>query len=241
MSNHTHKHDHGHSNDHSHGHSHGHSHDQIQLHDLHEKKTKWVVILSSLTMMVEITVGYLSHSMALLADGWHMSSHVLALGLTWVAYRVIKTWKKKASSKGDQNKVLSLSGYTSAVILAVVGGMVLIESIERLINPEEVIYGDAILVATIGLMVNGLSAFILQHDHHHGDHNIRAAYLHVLADTLTSFLAIGALILGQAFHLPWMDAVAGMVGAVVVLNWSVSLLKASAKDLLNYKEVEKVV
>ncbi|MBX7181233.1 MAG: cation diffusion facilitator family transporter [Bacteroidia bacterium] len=217
----------------SHDH-HSHSH-ELQLHDLHEKKTKWVVILSSITMMIEIGAGYLSHSMALLADGWHMSSHVLALGLTWIAYRVIKNWKKKGQQTGEHNKVLSLSGYTSAVILAVVGGMVLIESLERLINPEVVIYGEAMLVAGIGLIVNSISTFILHHDHHHGDHNIRAAYMHVLADTLTSVLAIVALFLGKTFQIAWMDAVAGIVGALVVLNWAISLLKSSAKDLLNYK------
>lgn len=216
---------------------HSHSH-EIHLHDLHEKKTKWVVILSSITMFIEIGVGYISHSMALLADGWHMSSHVLALGLTWIAYRVIKNWKKKGKQTGEHNKVLSLSGYTSAVILAVVGGMVLIESIERLFNPEVVIYGEAMLVAGIGLMVNSISAYILHHDHHHGDHNIRAAYLHVLADTLTSILAIVALILGKTLKIEWMDALAGIIGALVVLNWAVTLLKSSAKDLLNYNSAE---
>ena len=221
--------------------AHDHSHGKVQFHEMHERKTKWVVILSTLTMVAEIVVGYLSHSMALLADGWHMSSHVLALGLTWMAYRAIRFLNANKKGQVNQNKVLSLSGYSSAVILAVVGGMVLIESVERMINPEEVIYNDAVLVAVLGLLVNGLSAYILHHDHHHGDHNIRAAYLHVLADTLTSFLAIAALLLGQAFRLPWMDALAGLIGSLVVLNWSISLLKASAMDLLDIKKEESLL
>lgn len=218
-----------------HNHSHNHLDHSHHHNDLHEAKTKWVVILSAITMLAEITYGYLSNSMALLADGWHMSSHVLALGLTWVAYRVIKYWKKKPHAHGNENKVLSLSGYTSAVILAVVGILILFESAERLFHTEVIIYTEAMMVACIGLLVNGISALILKHDHGHSDHNIQAAYLHVLADTVTSLLAISALFFGQMFNLPWLDAAAGILGALVVLNWSVSLLKSSAKQLLEYK------
>jgi cation diffusion facilitator family transporter len=187
-------------------------------------------------MVAEIGYGYISNSMALLADGWHMSSHVLALGLTWVAYRVIKNWKQKAAAKGNHEKVLSLSGYTSAVILAVVGLLIAFESAQRFFETPKINYLEAMLVACIGLGVNGISALILKHDHGHSDHNIQAAYLHVLADTLTSLLAISALFFGRMFNLPWLDSVAGLIGALVVLNWAFSLLINSAKDLLDYKK-----
>ncbi len=227
-----HTHEHSHDDRHSH-HEHDHGHDH--QYDLHESKTKWVVIISAITMVAEIAYGFISNSMALTADGWHMSSHVLALGLTWVAYRVIKHWKKKAGAKGNQTKVLSLSGYTSAVILGIVGILILVESAERLFSLQTIMYGDAMLMACVGLAVNGISALILKHDHGHSDHNIRAAYLHVLADTVTSLLAISALFFGQMFNLSWLDAAAGIIGSLVVLNWAVSLLMNSAKDLLEYK------
>lgn len=228
MSDHHHTHHTAHHHDHS-------QHDHSHIHHVHETKTGIVVGISAATMVVEITVGYLTNSMALLADGWHMGSHVLALGITWVAYRILRLWRKRGKSEESHSKLLSLSGYTSAIILAVVAVSILVESIERFFESNEIMYHEAIVVSVIGLIVNGISALILKHDHSHGDHNIRAAYLHVLADTLTSVLAITALLIGNWFNLSWLDAVAGAFGALVVLRWSYSLIVISGRDLLEYR------
>lgn len=201
----------------------------------HEKKTMWVVILTAFTMFVEIFFGITTKSMALLADGIHMGSHVLAIGLSWIAYIFVRKVDKNKKFTGNSSKILSLSGYSSGLILLIFAIVILVEAIERIITPVEIIYREAILVAIIGLVVNIASAFLLHHDHEHTDHNIRAAYLHVLADTLTSLSAILGLIAAMIWNIPFIDTIAAIISSLVIIKWSIGLLKDSGKDLLDIK------
>lgn len=205
---------------------HGHSHN-------HEKKTSWVVLLTAITMIVEIFYGITSGSMALLADGIHMGSHVLAIGLSWLAYIIVRRVSNSNKFTGNSNKILSLSGYSSGLMLLIFAFVILIEALERLYNPIEINYQEAILVAIIGLIVNIVSAFLLHHDHEHSDHNIWAAYLHVLADTLTSLSAILGLTAAMVWNIPFIDAIAAIVSSMVIIKWSIGLLKDSGKALLD--------
>jgi cation diffusion facilitator family transporter len=193
----------------------------------------WVVVLTAVTMVVEIIFGITTGSMALLADGIHMGSHVLAIGLSWVAYIIVRKVSKNEKFKGDSDKILSLSGYTSGLLLLIFAFVIIVEAVQRFINPVDIIYKEAILVAIIGLVVNVLSAILLHHDHEHSDHNIRAAYLHVLADALTSLSAILGLTAAMIWDIPFIDAVAAIISSLVIIRWSVGLLKDSGKALLD--------
>jgi len=199
----------------------------------YEKKTRMVVFLTALTMIVEIFFGLRTNSMALLADGIHMASHVLALGLSWIAYIVVRKINRQNSFKGDSDKILSLSGYSSGLMLLIFAFVILVEAFQRILNPSEILFKEAILVATIGLAVNIASAFILHHDHEHSDHNIRAAYLHVIADALTSITAIIGLTAALIWNIIWLDAIVGMLGSFVIIRWSISLMKDSGGALLD--------
>lgn len=201
--------------------------------DNYENKTLWVVLLTAVTMVVEIFFGLSTKSMALLADGIHMGSHVFAIGLSWVAYILVRKLSKKGSFKGNTGKILSLSGYSSGLMLLVFAVFILVEAVERFFNPVEIVYKDAIMVACIGLVVNIVSALLLHHDHAHSDHNIRAAYLHVLADALTSFSAILGLAAGMIWGIPFIDTIAASISSLVIIRWSVGLLKDSGKTLLD--------
>ena len=203
----------------------GHSH-------THESKTLWVVILTALTMVFEIIFGLTTHSMALLADGIHMGSHVLAIGLSWVAYVFVRKVSADGQFKGDKNKILSLSGYSSGLMLLIFAFVILYEAVNRLLSPSPIQYREAILVAVLGLLVNIASAFILKHDHDESDHNIRAAYLHVIADALTSVTAILALIGAMLWNITWLDALGAIISSFVIIRWSLGLLKDSGKVLL---------
>lgn len=216
---------------------HAHSHGEHHHHHTNEEKTKWVVILTAITMVAEISFGYWTNSMALLADGWHMASHVFALGLTWIAYFVARKYSQTETYSFSKEKILALSGYTSAVFLLLVAIIMAIESVGRLINPMEILFKEAIVVAIIGLIVNGVSAVFLHHDHDHGDHNIRSAYLHVLADGLTSLTAIVALIVGMYQNIYWLDSLSGIISSVVITKWAIDLIKGSGKDLINFKRI----
>ncbi len=163
-----------------------------QLHT-NERKTRWVVYLTAITMVLEIVFGYYTNSMALLADGFHMSTHAFALGLAWIAYIISRKYSNHSKFSFSSGKLLALSGYSSAIFLLAIAVYMAIESVTRLLNPLVIKFEEAIFVASIGLAVNIISALILHHDEHHADHNIRAAYLHVLADALTSVTAIVAL------------------------------------------------
>lgn len=219
-----------------HGHSHSHNqHHQVHTHS-NEERTKWVVMLTAVTMVVEITFGYLTNSMALLADGWHMASHVFALGLTWIAYFVARKYSQTENYSFSKERLLALSGFTSAVALQLVAVIMAIESVNRLLNPVEILFTQAIIVAIIGLIVNGISALFLHHDHEHHDHNIHSAYLHVLADGLTSLTAIIALVAGMIWKIYWLDCLSGIISSIVITKWAIDLMKGSGKDLIDFKK-----
>jgi len=200
-----------------------------------EHKTFWVVLLTAITMLVEIFYGLTTNSMALLADGIHMGSHVFAVGLSWIAYIVVRKLSRKDSFTGDSSKILSLSGYSSGLILLLFAVFILVEAFERFFVTESIAYNDAIIVAIIGLVVNLVSAVLLHHEHEHSDHNIKAAYLHVLADALTSISAIVGLFAARIWNLPVIDPIVAIVSSAVIIKWSIGLLKSSGKALIDIK------
>ncbi|MBU1055541.1 MAG: CDF family Co(II)/Ni(II) efflux transporter DmeF [Proteobacteria bacterium] len=228
-----------------------HNHDFAVIHEKGERRTLQVLIMTAVTMVVEIIAGVIFGSMALLADGWHMGTHVAAFLIALLAYRYAKRHENDPLFTFGTGKVSVLGGFTSAVTLAVVALVMSIESIQRIINPQQIHFNEAIGVAILGLFVNIICAYILQgrhdhshgkhkqkHDHHH-DHNLRAAYFHVLADALTSLLAIVALFSGKMFGWNHLDPVMGIVGALVITRWSYSLLKETGPILLDKNIEEK--
>jgi cation diffusion facilitator family transporter len=206
--------------------------DQIRK---HESKTLWVVLLTAVTMVVEIVFGISTKSMALLADGIHMSSHVLAIGLSWFAYVMVRKLSQNSKFNGNTAKILSLSGYTSGILLFVFAIYIVVEAIGRLYSPVIIAYNEAIVVACVGLAVNVASAFLLHHDHEHSDHNIKAAYLHVIADALTSLSAIGGLIAAMVWDIPFIDTIAALISSAVIVKWAFGLLRDTGKALLDIK------
>jgi cation diffusion facilitator family transporter len=183
-------------------------------------------------MVVEVIAGWMTGSMALLADGIHMGSHVLAIGLSWAAYVLVQRLSLNPSYTGNQEKVLNLSGYTSGLILLIFAGLIITGAIGRFVNPRVIEYREAIMIAFIGLGVNIMSAFLLHHDHDESDNNIRAAYLHVLADAVTSVAAILGLLTAMIWELPYVDAIAALISSAVIIKWSLGLLKDSGKELI---------
>jgi len=215
-----------------------HHHDFAVIHEQGEKRTLQVLFLTAVTMVVEIAAGVGYGSMALLADGWHMGTHVAAFMITIFAYRYARTHAHSSAFAFGTGKVGVLGGFASAVALAVVALVMVIESIQRLVVPQSIHFNEAIGVAVLGLFVNIISALLLQgrpgHSHgHHHDHNLKAAYLHVLADALTSLLAITALVSGKFLGWNWLDPVMGLVGAAVITRWSYSLLRETSPVLLD--------
>lgn len=214
-----------------------------------EIRTFVVIAITASMMVVEIVAGIAYGSMALLADGLHMGSHAVALGINAFAYVYARRHAHNERYSFGTGKVNTLGGYTGAILLAVFAAMMAWESVLRLLAPVQIAFNQAIFVATLGLMVNGASVFILgehhshdhdhdhshdhdHHDHHH-DHNLKSAYLHVLADALTSLLAIVALLIGKYFGAVWMDPLMGIVGALLVGRWSLGLLKSTSAILLD--------
>jgi len=253
---HSHGHSHGHDHDHDHGHDHGHGHahqsaahdhgiwtrDHVFLgqgHSRAESRAKWAAIVTALFMVVEIVCGLAYHSMALLADGAHMATHVGALGLAAGAYWLARRHAASGRFSFGSGKFGDLAAFASAILLGVTALAVAVESLQRIVTPVAVQYGSALLIACIGLAVNLVSALILKDDHsHHGhdhghDNNMRAAYVHVLADAATSVLAIVALGAGYYYGLGILDPVSGLVGAVVIASWSYGLIRDSALVLLD--------
>lgn len=211
---------------------------------LGQQRTKWAVILTAVTMVLEIAGGWLFNSMALLADGWHMSSHALALGLSLLAYKAARHFADDRRFTFGTWKIEVLGGYTSAIFLVIIAGMMLFESIERLITPAPIQYDQAIALATFGLLINLLCAWLLNDsDHHHHDHdhehehhhdlNLHAAYIHVLTDAATSVLAIIALFGGRFWNAVWLDPIMGIIGAIVVTIWASGLLRDTGSVLLD--------
>ena len=199
-----------------------------------EKRTLWVVVLTAITMLVEVFYGISTKSMALLADGIHMGSHVFAIGLSWVAYVIVRKLSKKSSFTGDSSKILALSGYSSGLMLLLFAIFIMVEAMERFFVPQNIVYYDAIIVAIIGLIVNIISARLLHHEHHESDHNIKAAYLHVLADALTSVSAIVGLLVAKYFNIVYIDPLVAIVSSLVIIKWSVGLLASSSRDLIDF-------
>lgn len=218
-----------------------------------EKKIIIVVIITFITMIAEILVGWMSNSMALLADGWHMGTHAFALGITLMAYILARKYSTDESFTFGTWKIEILGAYTSAIVLGMVGVIMVFSSLERLLHPLTIHYDEALFVAIIGLIVNLVCAFILnvkgraanhgRHEHHHGyDHahaqdthedlNLKSAYLHIVADALTSVLAILALLGAKYLNYNWLDPFMGIVGAMLILRWSASLIRTTSHILL---------
>ncbi len=208
-----------------------------------ERRTLIVIALTAVTMVVEILAGTVFGSMALLADGLHMASHATALAISAFAYSYARKHATNRDYSFGTGKVNALAGFTGAVLLATFAAIMGWESLRRLFEPIDIAFNQAIWVAILGLVVNGVSVVILgvgNHDHDHDahdsanhDHNLRSAYLHVLADALTSVLAIGALLVARYFGAVWIDPVVGLVGAVLVARWSIGLLRDTSRVLLD--------
>ena len=239
-----------------------HEHDHIFLgpnHERNERRTWFVIALTSVMMVVEIAAGTIYGSMALVADGWHMSTHAAAMLIAALAYLFARRNAKNPRFTFGTGKVGDLAAFASAIILALVALLIGWESVVRLANPVPISFPQAIVVAIIGLIVNLVSAWLLRedHDHHHGhshhhdhshdeddhhhhhhgrDQNLRAAYLHVLADALTSVLAIIALIAGSVYGWIWLDPLMGIVGALVIARWSWGLMRDTGATMLDYRE-----
>lgn len=215
-----------------------HRHNFIASADQNEKRTFYVLLLTLVTMVAEIIAGTIFGSMALLADGWHMGTHAAAFCITLFAYRYARKHAHSEKFSFGTGKVSVLGGYTSAIALGIVALLMVVESVHRLFNPEAIQFNEAIIVAIIGLLVNVVSMLLLHDNHHHGDHdhhdhNLRAAYLHVLADALTSLLAIVALLFGKYYGWNWLDSVVGIVGAAVIAKWTIGLIKQTSPILLD--------
>ncbi|WP_018237962.1 CDF family Co(II)/Ni(II) efflux transporter DmeF [Ensifer sp. BR816] len=251
---------HGHSDPHSQDHGHRHessralnaAHDHLFLGDSHARNERrtWLVIAITATMMVvEIVAGNLFGSMALVADGWHMSTHAAALLITALAYLYARKHAHNRRFSFGTGKLGDLAGFASAVVLALIALLIGWESLVRLRSPVAIDFNEAILVAVVGLAVNLLCAWLLKDDHHHHGHdhghhahhgragedqNIRAAYLHVLADALTSILAIAALAFGSLYGWTWLDPGMGIVGGLVIARWSWGLIRDAGSVLIDY-------
>lgn len=228
----------------------GHSHVFDEGNPLAEKNTRRAMILTALMMVAEIAGGWFYNSMALLADGWHMSSHALALGLSVLAYAAARRFSNDTRFAFGTWKMEVLGGYTSAILLIMVAGLMLYQSIERLIAPSAIHYDQAIAIGVVGLLVNIACAWLLKdghvhthHDHDHGHHdlNLRSAYMHVLADAATSVLAILALIGGKFWGAAWLDPVMGIVGAGLVASWAYGLIRQTSRVLLDAEMDSPVV
>lgn len=231
-----------------------HNHDFLSAaHDDNARRTRWVVILTAVMMVGEIIAGYTTGSMALLADGFHMATHAGALGVAALAYRYARRHTNDPAFSFGTGKVGDLAGFASALVLALFAIGIAAESVQRLLTPGPVAFGEATVIAVIGLLVNIASALLLSGDHHghhdhvhghghghhhghghaHNDNNLRSAYLHVMADALTSVMAIAALLAGRYLGWTFLDPVMGIVGGVVIARWSWSLMKDTAGVLLD--------
>lgn len=244
--------------------THEHTFDTASTHA--EKSTRAVVWITAAMMVLEITAGWWFNSMALLADGWHMSSHAIAIGLSAFAYAASRRYARDHRFAFGTWKIEVLGGFASAILLLGIALLMVVGSVERLATPQPIEYRDAIAVASLGLIVNVACALILGHAHHdhghqhehghahsqgdrhHHDLNLRSAYVHVTADAATSVLAIGALAGGWLFGWSWLDPMMGIAGAILVASWAKGLIVETGKVLLDremdhpvVKEIREVV
>jgi cation diffusion facilitator family transporter len=237
-------------------------HDHVfdQTNPLAERSTRLVMWITAAMMVVEITAGWWYNSMALLADGWHMSSHAVAIGLSAFAYSAARRYAHDARFAFGTWKIEILGGFASAIFLLGVAALMVVGSTERILSPQPIQYQEAIAIAVLGLLVNIVCALILgkahnhDHGHSHGDHhghshghgehqdlNLKSAYIHVIADAATSVLAIAALLGGWLYGWSWLDPVMGLVGAVLVAVWARGLLVDTGKVLLDREMDHPVV
>lgn len=204
-----------------------------------EKKTAFVVLFSAVIMVLEIFFGLFSNSMALLADGIHMGSHVLAIGLSWGAYVLVRHLKRKQADNIDSEKVLTLAAYTSGILLLLFAIFIIVEAVERFFVPNlEIRYLEAMVVAAIGLIVNIICALVLHDKSGHDDYNRHSAYLHVLADALTSIGAIFGLICAMIWNITWIDTIVALICSAVIIRWATRMLFDTSK-ILTTKEKTK--
>jgi cation diffusion facilitator family transporter len=226
-------------------------------HSRNERRTWFVVALTAVMMVGEIAGGTIFGSMALLADGWHMATHAAALGISAAAYVIARRQARNPKFAFGTGKFGDLAAFSSAVILALVALQIAYESLVRMIHPVPIAYGEAITIAVVGLAVNLVSAWLLRDDHehhghshghhhhlHHRDNNLRAAYVHVLADAATSVLAILALLVAMASQWVWIDPLVGIVGSAVIASWAFGLIRQSGAVLLDVasdKAVESAI
>ncbi len=229
-----------------------HDHVFLGAHHADRERRIWLVVgLTAVMMVVEIVGGTIYGSMALIADGWHMSTHAAALSIAALAYAFARRHASNPRFSFGTGKVGDLAGFASAIILALVALMIGYESVTRIIRPVAIDYNEALLIAALGLAVNLASAWLLgdddhghahdeEHAHHHRDHNHRAAYLHVLADAVTSVLAIAGLLAARFFAWPWIDPVVGLFGSLVIAAWAWGLIRSSGAVLLDLTPAPKL-
>jgi cation diffusion facilitator family transporter len=224
-----------------------HTHDYTPDRGAAERNTRRVIVLTAVMMVVEVLAGWRFHSMALLADGWHMGTHVAAFLITAIAYAMARRLRSDQSFSFGTGKIDVLGGYTSAIILGFVAVLMAGESVIRLFRPLAIHYNESIVIGLVGLSVNITSALLLKHEHGPGhahghghvhgtggeDLNLKAAYLHVIADAVTSILAITALVTGKLLGWVWMDPVMGIVGSAVVGQWACSLMRDTSTILVD--------
>ncbi|MBF1636920.1 MAG: cation transporter [Prevotella sp.] len=197
-----------------------------------EKRTAFVVIFTFVMMLAEVVVGLLSHSMALFADGVHMGSHVLVIGLNWAAYVLVRRLENKGTTQYDSDKILNLSAFTSGIFLILMAVFIIVEAIERLTSNEGILnYGFALGTAIVGLIANSISASVLHGHHGTTDYNSHAAYLHVLSDALTEIGAIIGLLCAMFWNITWIDSLVAVVSTIVVLRWAKRLLWDTGRAL----------
>jgi cation diffusion facilitator family transporter len=232
-----------------------HAHQFDEGNPLAQKRILLATILTAVMMLLEVIGGWIYNSMALLADGWHMSSHMLALGLAYFAYRSARHYAHDARFSFGTWKIEILAGYSSAILLMVVAIFMAFQSIERLLNPIDIHYNQAIPIAILGLVINLICAWLLHDDHHHHHHhehenehahahhdlNQKAAFMHVVADAVTSVFAIIALFAAKYLDWGFLDAVLGIVGSILVAKWAIGLIKETGKTLLDAEMDHPVV
>ncbi|MBQ2644006.1 cation transporter [bacterium] len=213
---------------------HSHCHNN-HISDDNSTRTLIVIVITILTMIVEIIYGFFTNSMALLSDGWHMGTHALALLLTFLAYILTKKFENSVLFPNGTKKIPILAGFISSLFLGITGFFVITESIQRFITPLKITFNTAIIVAFVGFLVNGICLLIMENKHKNDDYNFKAAYLHILTDAMTSIFAIIALLAGKYFGLYFLDTVMGIIGGFLILKWSSGLVKDTTAVLIDMK------